>query len=85
MIWTENRGRSIAIDVITSVRDWTFRELGLKEITERAFAKSIGSKKALMRAGSFLEATLQPRGFTEGNSRTDVLRFAQFAPGHETS
>ncbi len=77
--------RGIATEVITSLCDWMFLELGLKKITAGAYANNIGSEKALIKAGFFLEATLQSHAVLQGNSRTDVHRFAKFSSGHQPS
>ena len=72
--------RGIASEVIRSVCAWAFQELGLEKITAGAHAENIGSEKALMKAGFVHEATLRSHAFVEGESRTDVHRYAKFAP-----
>ena len=75
--------KGIASEVIKSVCDWAFQELGLEKITAGAQAENIGSEKALMKAGFVREATLRSHASVEGKSRTDVHRFAKFAPRDE--
>ena len=75
--------KGIASEVIKSVCDWAFQELGLEKITAGAYAENIGSEKALMKAGFVREATLRSHASIEGKSRTDVHRFAKFAPRDE--
>jgi [ribosomal protein S5]-alanine N-acetyltransferase len=64
-------GKGRATEAISLVRDYAFKNLGLKKLTAGMYAANIGSLKAFQAAGFALEGTLKGQFVAADGKRTD--------------